>query len=272
VVGQKVRFIDSHCHFDFADFDLNRDETWQICKRLGLSSMLVPGVSPQQWASALACCQSISELVFSVGLHPWWIAGFSDELEQNSDAFFIKLFAAVKQYALQPQCVAIGECGLDKSIKTPLALQQRVLEAHLQWCSELNLPVILHCVKAHAELLQTLKKHPVPRGGVVHAFSGSTDIAMEYHKLGFCLGAGGVITYERANKTRNAFAALPHSAILLETDAPDMPLSGYQGERNSPEKLPEVAAVLAQLRGETVTEVARYTRLNFQRMFSVGEA
>lgn len=260
-------FIDSHCHFDFSVFNSERKQIWQRCEAQGLKALLIPGVHPEQWRDAQACVDDFPTMYFSVGLHPWYLDKIGVGEEDSEHTFWSSYQEQLKRYLHHPQCVAIGECGLDKSISAPMPLQQQVLEAHLQWCIDWNKPLILHCVKAHAELLALLKKYPLAKGGVIHAFSGSIDIAREYHKLGFCLGAGGTITYERARKTRHAFSEIPASAILLETDAPDMPIAGRQGEPNSPEYLLEIAKVLAELRSETMSEIGRYTSKNFQRLF-----
>src|SRR5690606_10932943 len=147
-------------------------------------------------------------------------------------------------------CVALGECGLDKLKEVNLEQQQRLFAMQVELASELELPLIIHCCKAHNEVIALLRRHRLPAGGVIHAFSGSTQIAETYVELGFRLGIGGTITYERARKTRQAVANVPLTALLLESDAPDMPLCGRQGERNSPQYLPDIAQVLAQLRGQ----------------------
>src|SRR5690606_13153989 len=130
--------------------------------------------------------------------------------------------------------------GLDANIDASMALQLLVLRAQLEVAAKCDKPVILHCVKAHNQLLEALDTSGVKRG-VIHAFSGSSELAEQYWRRGFYLGIGGTITYERALKTRRAVQQLPLEALLLETDAPDMPMAGKQGERNSPEYLPEVA-------------------------------
>ena len=267
-------FVDSHCHFDFPAFDQDREALWEHCRALGIRQLLVPGVEPAQWQRACSCAERFNGLYYSVGLHPWFIEAALAGHEQSVDDWERGLSDQAEAYLKHPRCVAIGECGLDKTIATPLDLQLDILNLHLSWCKKWQMPIILHCVKAHTELLGVLKKHQVqmPRSaltkfGVIHAFSGSPEIAMEYHKLGFCLGAGGTITYERARKTRRAFASLPKEAIVLETDAPDMPLHGRQGSRNSPEFLPEIASVLADIRGVNVADIARDTEKNFEQVF-----
>lgn len=250
-------FFDSHCHFDFSAFDSDRDAVWRECARQGVRGLLVPGVTARQWPVAAQLCHKLPGLVWAAGFHPWWLPDTGIEQSRRH------LLAALDDTL----CVAVGECGLDKIIDTSLARQMEFLHMQLEVASECNKPVIIHCRKAHHELLPLLKKHALPQGGVIHAFSGSPELASQYWSLGFYLGIGGTITYPRARKTRNAVCQLPLEALLLETDAPDMPLSGRQGQRNSPEYLPQVAEVLAQLRGETLARVAEQTRLNAARLF-----
>jgi TatD DNase family protein len=141
------------------------------------------------------------------------------------------------------------------------------LDVHLQVARELSMPIIIHCRKAHNEMMKSLSGQNIKSGGVIHAFSGSIDLAKQYWALGFYLGVGGTITYERANKTRETVKQLPIEAMVLETDAPDMPLSGKQGQRNSPENIPEVARTLANIRGDSLQYIAQQTTENTKKLF-----
>lgn len=262
-----IVFFDSHCHFDFAAFDSNRQAIWQRCHGLGVRQLLVPGVCSEQWNTALQIADQYHEIYFAAGIHPWWIEKIiqGEWNAQHIENSFDKL----KLFLNHKKCVAIGECGLDAVIATKLSVQQQFLDVHLQIASELKLPVIIHCRKAHNELILALKKFNLPAGGVIHAFSGSIDLANTYWRLGFYLGIGGAITYERAHKTREAVRQLPIEALLLETDAPDMPLSGYQGQDNTPENLPLIAQVLADIRKEPVNYIAQQTTKNARTLFRI---
>lgn len=141
---------------------------------------------------------------------------------------------------------------------------------HLQLAIEFNKPVILHSVRAHHYLLPILKKYRPQRGGVIHAFSGSYETAKQYWDAGFYLGIGGTISYERAAKTRAAVQQMPLESLVLETDAPDMPLQGTQGQRNSPEKLLEIAHCLAALRAQSVEQIAQQTSANTWKLFGIN--
>nr|WP_255774529.1 TatD family hydrolase [Microbulbifer zhoushanensis] len=261
--------IDSHCHFDFDDFALDRSEVWQRCCQLGLKGMVIPGVSIAQWRTLFELLQRRPEWHGAVGVHPWWVKELATDHPGPGEELQEWLLGQLLHWGRNSRCVAIGECGLDRAIDTPLALQRDIFRVHLRAACELQLPLIIHVHRYHADVLALLKEYRPLRGGVIHAFSGSEEIAREYWKLGFYLGIGGTITYPRAAKTRRAVAAVPLEALLLESDAPDMPLSGRQGQRNSPEFLPDIAAELASLRAVPVEEVAVQALRNTRQLFSL---
>lgn len=262
-----MQFFDSHCHFDFAVFDQDRERVWRECNARGIQQLMIPGVEPKQWQTAATIAEPHKNIFIGVGVHPHWI---KKDLVANDVAGYIsQLREQLKNNIHRPKCVAVGECGLDAFIETPIALQQLVLNVHLQLAQEIALPLIIHCRKAHNELFAQLQHYQLPAGGVIHAFSGSYELAARYWAMGFRLGVGGTITYERAQKTRAAVKHLPLEAILLETDAPDMPLSGKQGERNSPENIIAIAQTLADLRGETLATIAAQTTRNAQTLFKL---
>lgn len=273
-------FFDSHCHLDFTEFNADRTVLWQACNAQGITQLLMPGVTPDQWHIAAQLCAQYKGLFYAAGIHPHWIeqqpwfqTDKKDLLDSDTRE---KIVALIQQEFVQSaninaaHCVAVGECGLDKMISTSLELQQQLLIIHIELANQLQKPLIVHCVRAHNELIALLKKNKPQFGGVIHAFSGSYEVAQQYVDLGFYLGIGGTITYERAQKTRAAVAKIPVEFLVLETDAPDMPLQGKQGRRNSPEHIPQVAQVLAILRGMAVHEIAAVTCSNAMRLFHCG--
>lgn len=259
--------FDSHCHFDFKDFDNDREQVWESCNQKGIHYLMIPGVAPQQWQTALAIANTHSNIYTGVGLHPWWVE--KSLPPENAKNYLSAVRHALQQHLSQKKCIAIGECGLDGLLETSMTLQQQVLELHLQLAQQVSLPLIIHCRKAHNELLAQLRDYHLPAGGVIHAFSGSYELAKSYWAMGFRLGVGGTITYERANKTRETMKHLPLEALLLETDAPDMPLHGKQGQRNSPENIVAIAHTLAALRNEPVEKIAAQTTRNSQILFKI---
>ena len=251
-------FFDSHCHFDFNDFDTDRTQLWQNCVDADIKKLFIPGVSQKNWPKLKRLAGENEGIVYGVGVHPWWV---------NSEPASQPLEQIMAEYLGDAKCVAIGETGLDGIKNENWAQQEKSFVSHLKLAKRLDLPVVIHSVKAHHHVLSHLQVFG-PGRGVVHGFSGSTEIALQYWKLGYYLGVGGTITYERAIKTRKAVRHLPIDAILLETDAPDMPLAGRQGKRNSPFYVKEIAEQLAELRGEPVDEIATKTTENASRLFN----
>lgn len=257
--------IDTHCHIDFKHFDQDRAAVLARCQSLGVHNIVVPGVSPKQWPALQLLVDATPALYFAAGVHPWWVGQpIVDNLES--------LEQQIKPFLLHSKCVAVGECGLDKICDVSFEWQVEVLRYHIALAKTFNKPIILHSVKAHNDVLALLKTSQLTQGGVVHAFSGSEQEAKQYWSKGLYLGIGGTITYPRANKTRSAVAAMPLEALLLETDAPDMPMNGRQGQRNSPEYLPHVVATIAELKNISPEEVITVTTKNAQRLFGFMQA
>ncbi|RID15075.1 metal-dependent hydrolase, partial [Escherichia coli] len=166
--------------------------------------------------------------------------------------------------------VAVGEIGLDLFGDDPqFERQQWLLDEQLKLAKRYDLPVILHSRRTHDKLAMHLKRHDLPCTGVVHGFSGSLQQAERFVQLGYKIGVGGTITYPRASKTRDVIAKLPLASLLLETDAPDMPLNGFQGQPNRPEQAVRVFDVLCELRPEPEDEIAEVLLNNTYALFSV---
>ena len=165
---------------------------------------------------------------------------------------------------------AVGEIGLDLFIADAnFEKQLFFFQAQLDLAAQFSLPVLLHVRKAHDQVLKQLRQCKLSSGGIVHAFSGSEQHAQQYLALGFKLGLGGTVTYERAKKLRRIVTELPLDSFVLETDAPDMPLSGYQGEPNRPARVREVAQVIAELKGCSLQEVACATSLQASKLLDL---
>lgn len=245
---------DSHCHLDFSAFDQDREAVLANCMARGVNTLIVPGVQAAQWPGLLAWQAHVNHrwgvrVGVSVGLHPYFMA--------HHQRAHLNVLA---QHLSSPAVVAVGEIGLDGRVAN-MAEQEAYLGAQLELAQQHRLPVILHQHQAHNTLLRMLKRTP-PCGGVVHAFSGSRQMAEDYLSLGLRLGVGGVITYARAQRTRQALQQVPLSGLLLETDSPDMPLAGYQGVRNSPLQIPNVFRALCRLRAEPDPQAAAHQLLN----------
>ncbi len=232
-------FIDSHCHLDFEQFDSDRKAVINRAKQVGVDHFIVPGVGQSNWAKLIGLKQDFAEVAIALGLHPYFINAYRPGHMQE---------LAELAHQQRQSIVAIGEIGLDKTCDH-FDKQLALFEQQLALADSLQLPVIIHNRNADGEMIPLLKKFP-KLTGVIHAFSGSLQQAKQFVDLGFKLGIGGVITYQRANKTRQTVAQLPIESMLLETDAPDMPLQGEQGQRNEPANINSIFNQLLELRSE----------------------
>ncbi len=248
--------IDTHCHLNLEAFDPDRDEVLQVSRQSGVIAQIIPATEASGWEQLLELCSEHHDLYPALGLHPVF-------LQQHTPANIEKL--AITAKTAHP--VAIGEIGLDFAIKSlDRDTQQQLFEAQLIIAKNAGLPVIIHARKSHDVVIRLLRKHRIS-SGTIHAFSGSLQQGMDYYELGFKLGFGGMLTFERSRKLRQLAHDLPAEALVLETDAPDMTVAAHRGERNSPQYLPHVLAALAGARDESLEEVARYTTNNARSLF-----
>lgn len=256
-----MRFIDTHCHFDFPPFVDDATESIARAAQSGVERIIVPSVDASRFALVSQLAQQHDALYAALGLHPINIGVHEDaHLDQ------------LEQWLQTPDSkrVAIGEIGLDLYMQdAQFDKQTRLLDGQLKLAKKYDLPVILHSRRTHDQLALHLRRHDLPRRGVVHGFAGSQQQAERFIQLGYAIGVGGTITYERASKTRNTIASLPLASLLLETDAPDMPLQGYQGQPNRPERARNVFDVLCQLRSESPDIIAEALWQNSLRVFAL---
>ena len=255
------RFIDTHCHFDFPPFRGDEEASLQRAAQSGVGKIIVPATEAANFARVLALAENYQPLYAALGLHPGM-------LDQHTDESLEQLQQALERRPAK--VVAVGEIGLDLFGDDPqFDHQQWLLDEQLKLAKRYDLPVILHSRRTHDKLAMHLKRHDLPRTGVVHGFSGSLQQAERFVQLNYKIGVGGTITYPRASKTRDVIAKLPLASLLLETDAPDMPLNGFQGQPNRPEQAARVFAVLCELRPEAEDEIAEALRNNTYAMFNV---
>jgi len=253
-----MKLIDSHCHFDFPEFDCDRAEEFHLFQHQGGRGMVIAGVVAKDWQRQLATCADYAGVFCALGFHPMFQHESTDDCER-----------LLTQALPNDSVVAIGEAGLDKHSAMPIEQQLSLLRMQLDIANRHQLPIILHCRGYANELLRELKQRPLVAGGVLHAFSGSYNQAMDFISCGLKLGVGGVISYERAKKTRSAVSRIPVEALLLESDAPDMPLAGQQGKRNSSLSLLTTLAILADLRQQNKDELADTIYQNTVDLFSL---
>ena len=254
----KPLLIDAHCHLDFINFDKDRDVVLQRAKQNGISDIIIPGVSANNWQKIKLLCEQNKELHPCYGLHPYW----ADQHEKND-------IEKLENFINENSCIAIGECGLDyRPEQADKKKQLYFFEAQLNIAEQKNLPVIIHSVRATEDVIQQLRNRP-KLNGMVHSYSGSYEQALQLIEMGFYISLGGAITYSRANRLRSITSKLPLTALLIETDAPDQPDASHQHERNEPAYLLEVLNTLSKLRNETKEEISRQTTENTKTLFNM---
>jgi len=253
-----MKLIDSHCHFDTAAFEHDREQALARARDRGVYAQIVPAIKQAWWPGIKAVCAAHSDLHPAYGLHPMF-------MQEHAEAHLLEL----EQWLNDEHPVAVGECGLDFFIEAPnKAGQQRIFEEQLALARQHKLPVIIHARRAVEEVLNTLRRYPGLRG-VLHSFSGSLQQARRLIDMGFFLGFGGPVTYPRAKRLRRLVCELPIEGIMLETDAPDQPDIHHRGQRNEPARLEIVLETISQLRGEPPEAIAEATTRNAKTLFSI---
>ena len=269
-------WIDTHCHLDASEFDADRSAVIARARAAGVTQIVLPAVACANFDTVRGLAHAHG-FAYALGIHPLFI-------HQAQDDDLQALREALAAQRGDARLVAVGEIGLDHFVPgLDLARQEAVYVAQLALAKAFDLPVILHVRKSADTLLKHLRATPV-RGGIAHAFNGSEQQALAFVALGFKLGFGGAMTFERALQIRRLAATLPLEAIVLETDAPDIPphwlyrrvadraqapaTGVVTGEgpgrsgRNEPGELPRIAQTMATLRGLPLDVLAAATSAN----------
>ncbi|WP_423187168.1 TatD family hydrolase [Alishewanella sp. d11] len=243
-----MKLFDTHCHLDLPELAAEQADHWQQAQQVGVAELLIPAVEQAAWLNLLKLRREQPAWHIALGIHPWWA-------EAEPFTVLAELEQLLQSHGAH--IAAVGEIGLDFALAAEtFAKQQQFFSAQVALAKHYQKPVILHHRKSQPALLAELKRQQFTQGGILHAFSGSQQQAKAFLDLGFKLGIGGTITYPRAEKTRNAVRKLPLSALVLETDAPAMPLNGFQGQANTPAQLLAVFNVLCELRAEPAAQLA----------------
>jgi len=262
------RLIDTHCHLDAAEFDPDREAVVDRARAAGVAMLVLPGVRVAD-AAGLQSLAHRHGLAYALGVHPLYVP---DARPQDLTALQDRLV----EHLPDPRLVAVGEIGLDHFVRdVDPALQERFYLAQLKLARDAGLPVLLHCRRSADALLKGLRRIEVP-GGIVHAFNGSEQQAQAFVDRGFVLGFGGAVTFERALQLRRLASHLPDEALVLETDAPDIPphwlyrtaaerAAGARA-RNEPAELPRIAEVVAALRGCSLATLCELNERNARRV------
>ncbi|WEN42361.1 putative metal-dependent hydrolase YjjV [Thauera sp. GDN1] len=247
--------IDSHVHLDAAEFAPDRDEVMRAARAAGVQGFVVPAVDRGSFAAVRALAAAHCDVCPALGIHPLYVMdAHEDDLER------------LDEHLARGEARAVGEIGLDHFVTDiDPARQLDFFVAQLRLARRHDLPVILHVRRAVDAVLKQLRRIGV-RGGIAHAFNGSRQQAQMFIDLGFRLGFGGAMSFAGSSRIRELARTLPLSAIVLETDAPDMAPAWGQGERNLPANLARYAALLAELRGNSLEEVVGTTGRNVREV------
>jgi TatD DNase family protein len=250
--------IDSHCHLDASEFEDDRAAVIHAAFTAGVTQMVVPAVCRQNFDAVIALHQQFPQCVYALGIHPMYV----DDAQETD-------LQVLLQYLLKFEPIAVGEIGLDYFVtKANSEKQIYFFTEQLKLANQFQLPVILHVRNAIDDVLKYVRKFS-PNGGIAHAFNGSLQQAKHFIDLGFKLGFGGAMTYDRALKIRELAKILPLEAIVLETDAPDIPPAWLAKKgRNTTAELPNIAQVLADIRGVNVAEIHEKCRINTQQVLT----
>jgi TatD DNase family protein len=265
-------WIDTHCHLDAPEFGTAAAEVRARATAVGLAQCVIPAVEVANFDTVRTLAHRFGD-AYALGIHPLYVA-------RAQEADLATLDVALERHRDDPRLVAVGEIGLDYFVPelklSPLKeRQEHFYREQLKLARRHGLPVILHVRRSADALLGALRELAPPQGwrGIAHAFNGSAQQAKAFIDLGFKLGFGGAVTYERALQLRRLAAELPLSALVLETDAPDIPphwlyvtaeqrAAGQARQPNEPAELPRIGAVVAGLRGISVEALAHATVRN----------
>lgn len=266
-------WIDTHCHLDAAEFDADRDAVREAARQVGVTRCVIPAVQRSHWDEVAQLADRHGD-AYALGIHPLYLG-------QAQEADLLALDHALTKRRNDPRLVAVGEIGLDFFVPELCTPEMRERQwwfytAQLLLAQKHRLPVILHVRRSADLLLKGLRQYRV-LSGIAHAFNGSVQQAQAFVGMGFALGFGGTLTYERSLQLRRLACELPLSALVVETDAPDIPpqwlyqtaeqrSQGATQGRNSPAELPRIAKVLADLRSLPTAELAAASSTNACRV------
>jgi TatD DNase family protein len=253
-----AKLIDTHCHLDFPEYDLDRDEVVRQAKENGVSHIINIGSSLQGSRRACELSEQYDCVYATVGIHP-----------HEADTFNSSMLAELEALAKKKKTVAIGEIGLDYFKNySKHENQPPLFIALIKLAQTLNLPLVIHSRQAHRETLKILKE-AMPVKAVVHCFSGPVEFLNDCLDLDFFISFTCNITYKKAGDLRQLVKTTPLEKLFLETDAPFLPPEGCRGRRNEPWFVRLLAEEIARIKGISPEEVARSTTANAKKFFNL---
>ena len=250
--------FETHAHYDDSRFEDDRDELLKGMEEAGIGRIINSGASVDSTKMTIKLAQAYQHVYAAVGVHP-------SEIEEMDEEFLNWM----RMQAAWEKTVAIGEIGLDYYWDEPSENQRYWFKRQLELAKEVQLPVIIHSRDAAADTMQMLKDvQEWNLKGVIHCYSYSKEMALEFIKMGYYIGVGGVVTFKNAKKLVETVEAIPLERILLETDCPYMAPEPFRGKRNSSLYLPYVVKKIAKIKGISTEEVERVTEANARALFT----
>lgn len=249
-----LRLIDTHCHLDYEPLRSSLPEVLSSARNAGVVGCVVPGVHPGDWDRMARIAREHDGIYPAFGIHP-----------MHADKADAAALARLSELA--PGGVAIGETGLDPAYAVPMEVQEQAFREQIRLANRLGLPVLVHCRRAFQRTLLILKEERAGHaGGIMHAFSGSPEMAREFIRIGFAISISGTVTWEHAVHPVRLAGAIPLESLVLETDAPDMAPQAFRGQPNQPAWVREVLVAVANIRGMMSSDVARAAFANTKRV------
>ncbi len=253
--------IDSHCHINDEKLLQKSDEIIAEAREAGVGLFIVPGWDFKSSIDALSLTRKYPDVYAAIGYHPENIEEAPEEALDD-----------IKELAKDSKVIAIGEIGLDYhwyKNKEDQERQKRWFIKQIEIANELNLPVSIHAREAAKDTLDVLRKHPLKAGGVLHCYSGSPEMLLEFAKLGLYFGFDGPITYKNSLTPKANVAVCPTDRMLSETDSPYLPPVPYRGKENHPAYVKEVVKEMATIKETSVEKIAEAILQNTKRLFHV---
>lgn len=251
-----MELIDVHCHLESPEFSSTLDRIISEAADAGIIKLITSSITIDQWETSRKISEKYKEAEFTVGVHPWYV--------KESD---LSVYSRLQE-GIDSGAIGIGEIGLDRKVETPdFELQREVFREQMKFAAEKNIPVVIHCRGAFNELIASLKETGVPqRGGIIHAFSGSREIAEELMEMGLSFSMGGTLTYRNSRKRNEVVKKIFPRHFLLETDSPDIPPAGTE-KPNVPSNILLNLEAAAEILGISMEEIAEITTENAKRIF-----
>jgi TatD DNase family protein len=259
-----VRLIDSHCHLNYAGLAERQDEVLANARARGVAGFLNISTRQGEWGDVLSAAERNPDVWATVGVHP-----------HEADAHPDLGAAALVEAASHPRVIGIGECGLDYHYdNSERPAQRERFEAHIEAARQTGLPLVVHTRDAEDDTAEILGRAVKAGGvtGVLHCFTGTTDLARKALDLGFYISLSGIVTFKSARDLQETARMLPKGRILVETDSPFLAPVPHRGQTCEPAFVADTAAFVADLRQEAPETLAETTTDNFFRLFSRATA